>query len=258
MDAQHDNTAAYTALADCYDSLMVGADYAGMADFITSYLEGYGIKPPSLMLELGCGTGRMTLELANRGWDMTALDLSPDMLVAANRRMREAGRDDVLLLCQNMRSFELYGTMAAIVCVLDGVNYLTETRDLRACFKLARNYLDPGGVFLFDVNTPYKFKNVFGQREMILEADGVFCGWKNNYDAESRLCEFDLTIFKQEEDGAWTRFGEKQYERCYGERALRKNLELCGFEDIKIFSGYSENIFTDTDERWLVSARKPM
>ena len=92
---------------------------------------------------------------------------------------------------------------------------------------------------------------------MILEADGVFCGWKNNYDAESRLCEFDLTIFKENEDGTWTRTGEKQYEKSYGMKALTKNLELAGFEEIKIFSGYSKNPASEDDERWVVTAVRP-
>jgi len=237
---------------------MQGADYSAWADFITEHLASYGINPGALMLELGCGTGSMTLELDRRGWDMTALDLSPDMLMAAREKIAEAGRsDNILLLCQDMRSFELYGSVAAVVCVLDGINYLTETRDLRACFKTVMNYLDPGGVFIFDINTPYKFREIFGQREMILESDGVFCGWKNNFDAESRICEFDLTIFKREESGEWYRYGEKQYERCYGETAIKRNLERAGFADIKIFSGYTKNFFTDTDERWVVSAVKP-
>jgi len=255
-----DNCQSYTALADCYDRLMKGADYSGWADFITEYLKSYGIEPGALMLELGCGTGSMTVELARRGWDMTALDLSPDMLIAAREKIarpENADIGDILLLCQDMRSFELYGTMAAVVCVLDGINYLTETRDLRACFKTVMNYLDPGGVFIFDVNTPYKFKNIFGQREMILEDEGVFCGWKNNFDRESLICEFDLTIFKQEESGEWYRFSEKQYERCYGITSLTKNLERAGFEEIKFFSGYSKNIFSETDERWVISAVKP-
>ena len=257
-----DNTQSYTALADCYDRLMKGADYSAWADRITEILGEYGIEPGALMREFGCGTGAMTVELSKRGWDMTALDLSPDMLMAAREKIaaakeKDPSLGDILLLCQDMRSFELYGTMAAVVCVLDGINYLTETRDLRACFKTVMNYLDPGGVFIFDVNTPYKFKEIFGQREMILEDDGVFCGWKNNFDRENLICEFDLTIFKQEESGEWYRYGEKQYERCYGITSLTKNLERAGFKEIKIFSGYSKNIFSETDERWVVTAVKP-
>jgi len=251
---------AYTTLADCYDALMQGADYPAWADRITDILASNNIYPGALVCELGCGTGSMTLELLRRGWDMTALDLSGDMLTAARRKLDSSGIDgasEVLLLQQDMRSFELYGSVAAVVCVLDGINYLTEVRDIRACFKWVKNYLDPGGVFVFDVNTPHKFKDVFGQSDMILEADGVYCGWQNTYDPETRLCEFDLTIFKRDGDGLWTRSEEKQYEKCWGMKSLTRNLELAGLCDIRFYSGYSDRPACGDDDRWVVTARRP-
>ncbi len=246
----------YTALADCYDRLMTGADYAGWADRIGELLRRNGIADGSLLLELGCGTGSMTLELARRGWDMTALDLSPDMLMCARAKLAEAGYGDALLLCRDMRDFELYGSMAGAVCVLDGINYLTDPRGLRRCFRNVHAYLDCGGLFLFDVNTPYKFREVFARRDYLLEGEGVYCGWRNGYDPGTGLCEFSLSIFKEGRDGTWRRYDETQYERCYGRRALTSALESAGFADIAFYAGYTDSPASDTDERWVVTAKR--
>lgn len=246
------------ALPPVYDALMQGADYPGKADYLTSFLKSHGVADGAIVLELGCGTGAMTVEMARRGWDMIALDNSYDMLEEARARMQREGLTDrVLLLAQDMTAFELYGSVAAVICPLDGVNYLTDLRALRACFRCVHNYLDDDGFFCFDVNTPHKLKDVCGRHDFILTSDGVYCGWQNRYDEEQRLCAFDLSVFTDNGDGTWSRRNETHYEKSWGVRSLTQNLVRCGFEDVAFHSGYADAEALADDERWLITARRP-
>lgn len=246
---------SYEALSRVYDRLMGEVDYAAIADLYERIFRDYGIRP-SLALDLGCGTGSMTLELARRGYDMIGVDASAQMLSAAFERKYEAALPDVLFLQQDMCAFELYGTVGAAVSTLDCVNYLTEEGDLDRCFALVHNYLDPDGVFVFDVNTPYKFEHVYGDNAYILETeDGDFCGWQNTYDPESRLCSFALSVFTQDPDGRYTRADEEQTERCYTKEELTAALTRAGFADIAFFGDTDGSAPTETTERWYIAAR---
>ena len=202
---------AYESLAAVYDRLNAEVPYAAIADLYEAAFRRAGVKP-ELVLDLGCGTGSMTLELARRGYDMIGVDASPDMLAVAYERKARAGLDGVLLLCQDMRAFELYGTVGAVVSTLDCVNYLTDDGDLDKCFSLVHNYLDPDGLFLFDVNTPYKFRHVFGDNAYILEDEDCFCAWQNEYNEGTKLCRFDLSVFRADGEGSYRRASVF----CYG------------------------------------------
>ena len=199
----------------------------------------------------------MTIELAKRGYDMTAVDISGDMLSIAADRIAGAGLSGVLLLEQDMTDFELYGTVDAVVCCLDSLNHLTGRGELSRCFSLVHNYLDPGGLFLFDVNTPYKFKNVYGCNDFILEDENgkSVCCWRNTFDEESGLCEFALTIFTAGRDGRYSRTDTVQQERCYSEAQLRRALKRAGFEVLGFFGDYNFAPAGEKDERWYVAAR---
>ena len=141
------------------------------------------LSSDSMVLDLGCGTGRMTAELAARGYDMTGVDASAEMLAKAYERVSKTGQKGVLLLEQDMCGFELYGTVGAVVSTLDCINYLTEDGDLEACFATVHNYLDPDGLFFFDVNTPYKFEHIYGDNSYIFDEETssglIYCGWQN-------------------------------------------------------------------------------
>ena len=190
----------FTALAEYYDKLN-GADYSAYADYIESVVKKYGRPDMPLTLELGCGTGSLTLELASRGYDMIGADISAEMLNVAMDRAYDAEKQ-ILYLLQDMRSFELYGTVGTIVCALDGLNYLESEADVLKTMKLVRNYLEYGGVFIFDVNTPWKFRNVFAKRDFFTE-DGegeVYMGWRSEWREEEALCNFLLTLFIKNED----------------------------------------------------------
>lgn len=247
---------SYGALAAVYDRLNGEVDYAAIADLYEKVFAHYRVTP-QLVLDLGCGTGSMTLELADRGYDMIGVDASAEMLSRAYERMWKRGGSGVLFLEQDMRSFELYGTVGAVVSTLDCVNYLTEDGDINRCFALVHNYLDPDGIFIFDVNTPYKFKHVYGDNAYILEEDdgAVFCGWQNDFDEESGLCRFLLSVFKEEKDGRYVREDEEQTERCYSREALTAALERAGFEEIAFFADATLSEPSRTAERWYVAAR---
>ena len=247
----------YEAVAKVYDKLNADIDYGAWADFIEKCFEKYLSVKPEIVLDLACGTGRMTRELAARGYDMIGVDGSEDMLCEA---MYSYEREGILYLLQDMREFELYGTVGATVCCLDSINYLLDESDLLACFRTVHNYLDPDGLFVFDINSPYKFKNVYGDNAYILEDEdeegkGVFCGWQNSYDEESGICDFYLSIFEEDEDGAYIRADEHQRERCYNLDTVKKNLSLAGMELLGVFSDYNFNEIKDTDERWYVIAK---
>lgn len=245
---------SYEALAAVYDRLRGEVDYSAWGDFFERCFKRFGISP-SLVLDLGCGTGSMTLELAARGYDMIGVDASEQMLSRAMSRMYREGRSGVLFLQQDMRELELYGTVGAVVSTLDCINYLTGEGDLARCFSLVHNYLDPDGLFLFDVNTPYKFRTVYGDNAYILEDEGSLCAWQNEFDEKSALCRFYLSVFRETQDGRYVREDEEQTERCYSREQLTEALTSAGFADICFFGDFEFGAPTDTTERWFVAAR---
>ena len=244
---------SYRALGAVYDRLM-DADFGAFADFYEESFRRAGISP-ELLLDLGCGTGVLTLLLSARGYDMIGVDGSPEMLSRAYERKTRAGDAKTLFLQQDLRGFELYGTVGAVISSMDSVGYLTEKGDLLKCFSLVHNYLDPDGLFIFDVNTPYKFEHIFGKNAYILEGKDCYCGWQNNYSRRTHLCRFDLSVFRREKDGKYRREDETQLERCYSEKELRKALSDCGFVHIEFFGDLSHGAPTPECERWFVCAR---
>ncbi|MBE6703323.1 MAG: class I SAM-dependent methyltransferase [Ruminococcaceae bacterium] len=247
---------SYDALAKVYDRLNREVDYVAIADFYEKVFLCYGARP-ALVLDLGCGTGSMTLELARRGYDMIGVDASAEMLAKAYERMWSEGRSGILFLEQDMREFELYGTVGAVVSTLDCVNYLTGNGDLDRCFSLVHNYLDPDGLFVFDVNTPYKFQHVYGDNAYILEEEdgSIYCGWQNDFDKESGICRFLLSVFAEEKDGHYARADEEQTERCYSREELTLALKKAGFCDIAFYGDLSLGAPGDNTERWYIAAR---
>lgn len=254
------NHEAYHAISAFYDRVNADIDYCAWADYIEEHLKRYLKTPPELMLDLACGTGSMTLTLAERGYDMIGIDGSAEMLTVAMERAREAGHGEILYLMQDMREFELYGTVGAVSCCLDSINYLTEDGDLRDCFATVHNYLDPDGLFFFDVNTPYKFETVYGENAYLFDEeteDGrlIYCGWQNCYDPETRLCDFDLTVFSEGADGRYRREDESHTERCYTLEELTETLKETGFELLAVHGGIDGSAPEEDCERWYIIAR---
>ena len=255
---------AYGAIARVYDRLNAEIDYAAWADFVETCFARYLKEKPTLLLDLACGTGSMTLELARRGFDMIGVDASPDMLSVAYERAADRECEGVLFLLQDMRTFELYGTVGAVTCCLDSINYLLREQDVKTTFATVHNYLDPDGLFLFDVNTPYKFKHVYGDNAYILEdeltdEDGdvqaVYCGWQNHYDEKTHLCTFDLSLFEERKDGGYDRSDEQPQERCYSKEQLSTLWEQTGFEVLGCFGGWDFSTPENDCERYYFVAR---
>ena len=224
----------YNDFAYVYDKLINDVDYKEWADYYFKIFQRYGLNP-KLGLDLGCGTGNLTVELSNRGVEMTGVDISEDMLMVA--REKSEGKD-ILYLNQDMTEFELYGTVDFIVSSLDCINYITDKRDLLKVMKLANNYLEPGGLFIFDINTRYKLENVIGDNTFILEDDDCFCSWQNEYDKRRKLSDFYLTFFSKDGD-SYTRFDEQHTERAYEIDEIKTLVENSGMRLLKVYNNLS-------------------
>ena len=247
----------YAALSAVYDQLNGEIDYGAWADYIDRQIKAHAKIAVTLVLDLCCGTGNMTLALDRRGYDMTGVDLSPDMLRIALEKARDAGRDDrILFLCQDMLDFELYGTVQAVVSCLDSVNHIDGAADFKKLLALVHNYLEPGGLFIFDVNSPYKFKKIYGDNAYILEADGVFCGWQNLYDEKTRICEFYTTVFTENKDGGYTRRDDYEREYCLTQKQIERMLRAGGFELVALHGGVDGGAPNAKSERLYFTARR--
>ncbi len=246
----------YLAIARVYDRLNKDIDYSKWASFFESCFDIYGKNRPSIVLDLACGTGRMTCEMANRGYDMIGVDGSVDMLSEAYSKETRG----ILYLCQDMRELELYGTVGATICCLDSLNYLINDGELERVFSLVHNYSDPDALFLFDVNSVYKFENIYADNSYILEGENedggaIFCGWQNFYDKNSRTCNFYLSVFEEGENGEYYRADEEQKERCYTVDEIKNALKDSGFELIDIFGDTDFSSVNDKSERLYFVAR---
>lgn len=252
MRKGEDMDGLYSVMARFYDSLNSGIDYKEWADFAERAICANSEQKPILILDAACGTGSMTLELAKRGYDMTGVDLSCEMLSVARERAQAEGLSEkILFLCQDLGELDLYGTVDAAVCTLDSINHITNKESLRSFFSLLhRCFLVPGGVFVFDVNTPRKLECFYGSNDFILEDEGMYCGWQNYYDADEGIAHFYLSLFEEQEDGGYIRTDTEQEERAYGKEELCALLSECGFDTIGLYSDYGQTKASDNDDRW--------
>ncbi len=234
----------YNRFAYLYDELINDVNYGEWLDYYYKIFQRYGLKP-KLGLDLGCGTGNLTTLFADKGIEMTGVDLSEDMLMVA--REKAEGRD-ILYLNQDMREFELYGTVDFIVSSLDCLNYITDKRDLLKVMKLVNNYLDPGGLFIFDINTDYKLENIIGNNTFILENENTFCSWQNEYDKKRKICDFYLTFFC-EENGMYHRFDEEHSERAYSIDEIKSVIDAAGMRLLNVYDEMSFKKPTAKSER---------
>ena len=246
----------YDMLARKYDLFNEEVDHAAMAEFFLRGAKKFS-KAPKTALDLCCGTGSMLLALCEKGIDMQGVDLSADMLAVARDRVSEAGYNNVLLLCQDMRSFELYGTVDAITCCLDSLNHLSSAKELKEVFALVCNYLEYGGVFYFDLNSKYKYENVYGNNCYVLEDEGTYCGWQNFYDPKSGKVDFVITVFEEQPDGSYTRRDAVQREKCFSERTVRSALKAAGLELCGIYGDTDFSPPTEESERLYFFAKRP-
>lgn len=229
---------AYGDFAKVYDLLMDDIPYEEWADYIEWTLTQYGV-PKGLVLDLGYGTGTLSGLLDKRGYNVIGVDASEEMLgIAREKAVRE--NRDILYLLQDMREFELYGTVGAVVSVCDSLNYILEEEELLAVFKLVNNYLDPGGIFLFDMNTRFKYEELMGESTIAENRETCSFIWENYYDKKSCINEYDLTIYLEGEDGRYDRMEETHFERFYETEKVISLLEEAGMEFLSVTDEFSD------------------
>lgn len=249
---------AYTSFAEVYDQFMDNVPYQEWADFLQEILQEEGVCD-GLVLDLGCGTGSMTEELAHRGYDMIGVDNSEEMLEIAMEKRQKSGAD-ILYLLQDMQEFELYGTVRAVVSVCDSINYVTKADELEEVFRLVNNYLDPGGIFLFDFNTVHKYRDVMGDCTIAEDRGECSFIWDNYYYEEERINEYDLTLFIRDHDHEpeelFRKYRETHYQRGYTLNEMKGLLEEAGLIFLEAYNMDTGGTAGDDSERILVIARE--
>lgn len=245
---------SYSSLAGVYDLFMDNIDYEDWCEYLTGLLHSFGICD-GLLLELGCGTGIMTELLQKKGYDMIGVDNSEEMLQAAMEK-REQSQADILYLLQDMREFELFGTVKAVVSICDSMNYILEEEELLEVFRLVNNYLDPGGYFIFDMNTLYKYKEVIGEQTIAENRDEASFIWENYFDDETSINEYALTIFKKEKEGLYRKYEEYHEQRAYEIQEIQRLLTMAGMEFVAVYDAFSQNPPTKDSQRVYFIARE--
>ena len=243
---------AYTGFAEVYDLFMDDIPYAEWCGYLAGLLEEYGIQD-GLVADLGCGTGKLTRLLAGRGYDMIGIDLSGEMLEIAREK---SGPEEILYLMQDMREFELYGTVRAIVSICDSMNYLMGREELVRVLGLANNYLDPGGIFIFDLNTPYKYETVLGEQTIAENREAGSFIWENYYDPEERVNQYDLTLFVRQEDGLYRKFEETHFQYAFGLEEVKQAVREAGMELVAMYDAFTREPVREDSERVYVIVRE--
>ncbi len=244
---------SYTSFAQVYDMFMDNVDYPAWCEYIKSLLTEHGITG-GLLLDLGCGTGTVTELLAASGYDMIGVDNSCDMLEIAEEKKEQSGRD-ILYLMQDMREFELYGTVRAVISVCDSINYILEEEELLQVFSLVNNYLDPGGIFLFDMNTRFKYEQM-GDCTIAENREESSFIWDNFYDPEDDINEYELAIFVRENNGLYRKFEETHYQRAYGPEKIKALLLEAGLEVLAVYDAFTREPAREDSERIYFVARE--
>lgn len=244
---------SYDDFSRFYDLLTDNVEYEKRADYFCRLLSMCGINE-GILLDLGCGTGSMSLAMAERGFDVIGVDSSVGMLNAAQQKMFASGKQ-MLLLNQSMEEIDLYGTVDCAICVLDGINHLKNEKAVKATFEKVSLFMNKGGAFAFDVNTLYKHKFVLADNVFVYEPDGVYCVWQNSFNEADGSVDISLDFF-EEEDGIYYRSGESFTERAYELNDIKAWLEEAGFEVIGIYDDLTLDDVKQNSERAVFLAKK--
>lgn len=248
---------SYTGFAKVYDLFMEDVPYKEWSRWIAEMLRVHGIED-GLVLDLACGTGVMTELLAEAGYDMIGIDQSEEMLERALDRKEQSGHD-ILYLCQDMREFELYGTVRAIVSVCDSMNYvLEEEAFLDILTAAAENYLDYGGLFLFDLNTEYKYQMLLGEQTIAENREEGSFIWENSYDEEEKINEYELTLFIREDSGYYRKYEEVHYQRAYPLDTVKELVARSGLKLLQVCDAYTGEPVREDSERICVVCRREL
>ncbi|MBQ6895485.1 MAG: class I SAM-dependent methyltransferase [Clostridia bacterium] len=241
---------SYGNFAFIYDALTNDVEYSNRCDYLEKIFEKHLSKRAELIADLGCGTGTVCSEMSKRGYDMIGIDSSDMMLSEA---IKKEGSGKILYLNQDMTEFELYGTVDVFLSMLDSLNYITSLDELSKVFSLVKNYLNPGGIFVFDINTPYKYENILSDNTFVHDEDGIFYVWQNYFDGE--YCDFLIDFFVEKE-GSYSRFTEEHTQRCH---TFKEILSVIKDSGLSLEGVYDELSFSDpvsTSERIFLVVKK--
>lgn len=244
---------SYNNFAYIYDRLMYkDINYNHLADYIENIFDYYD-KSPDIVCDLACGTGNVTIPLSMRGYDMIGVDKSCSMLNCA--REKAANKScDILFLNQDLSKLDLYGSAGAFLCMTDGINYMTVPANVKRLFTRIKScFLDTGGIFIFDISSRYKLKNVLGNNTFLHDDGKIFYTWENRYFEKSNLCRMDLSFFVKSKCG-WKRFDELHVQRAHSEKEIIYVLKQAGFTHVDIFSPYTFNKPSKEEDRIVFAA----
>lgn len=242
----------YNAFAEVYDKLTDNIEYKKRADYVSALFDRYGVRGKEPILDLACGTGSLTIELAKLGYDMIGVDSAYAMLSQAQNKKYEENVD-VLFLCQDMTELDLYGTISGAVCMLDSLNHLDSAEDVKRTIEKVGLFMEHGGIFIFDVNTIYKHREILGNNTFVYDCDDVYCVWQNSLNDDDSV-DISLDIFERK-DGAYYRSGEEFSERAYPIGQYKKWLGDAGFELLHIYDEMSDRELNDRTQRAVFVAR---
>lgn len=247
---------SYTNFAGYYDRLMTeDINYEQIADFIENIFTEYDIEP-QLVADLACGTGNITIPMAKRGYEMIGVDKSVEMLEVA-RDKASGENQDILFLNQSITKLDLFGTCDAFLCMIDGVNYIINPKSLENMFKkISTCFINPNGVFIFDISSFYKLSKTISNNTFIHDGDDIFYSWENKYYNKKHLSEMYLNFFVKEGNKGYKRFCERHLQRAYTEDEIKKALKKAGFSDIKTYDGFNLKKPTAKSERITFACRK--
>lgn len=244
----------YAEFSGVYDVLTQNVDYPQRADYIADLLSRNGVTG-GILLDLACGTGTLSVEMAKKGFEVIGVDASGEMLSIAMNNAYEA-EQNILFLCQQMQNLDLYGTINCAICTLDSINHLTEKQDVQAAFDKVSLFMEKDGIFVFDVNTPYKHREILADNSFVYEADGVYCVWQNTLDPETDTVTIDLDIFEEIEPDVYERTQESFCERAYGINELEAMLAKAGFETVAVYDELTYSAPQKNSQRVFITARK--
>lgn len=239
----------YGDFAEAYDALTFNVPYDEIADYYAKIL--VQMTQGRRLLDMGCGTGNLTVRLAERGFDVIGQDSSSDMLTYAAAKSGE-----ITWICQKMEATELGEEVDAIISTLDSINHLSDREAVEHCFRRAAENLKCGGAFVFDVNTIRKHRETLGNNTFVYDVDGVYCVWQNTFDPADNGVDIELDLFFEEEDGSYSRGGESFREIAFSETELREMLKKAGFEVANVWEYLTFNEPNETSDKLLIAARK--
>ena len=226
---------SYGEFALLYDELMDDFDYVAWGEYVQDILKSHGFEKTSI-LEMACGTGNLTEELLKRGHSVDGFDLSQEMLAIANNKL--FGFKKKRLFKMDMEDFKLDRKYKVVISACDSINYILEDSNLRKTFANVYGHLEDDGIFIFDINSEYKLREILGNNIFIEDRDNVFYTWENHFDEDSGICEFYLTFFQSGNGIDYRRFDEYHRERAYSVETVRRLLEEAGFSEISAYEAF--------------------